>query len=350
MKIIDEKFGEINNQQIIAYTFANDHGIEVSCINYGCIITKIITPDLKGNSENIVLGFDCVDDYIEYSPYFGSVIGRVAGRIKDASFELEGKTYELLKNENNNHLHGGNKGFHNVIWNAAYIQEDHEVGVEFSYMSPDGEEGYPGSLQVKVSYTLNNDNELCIRYYGKSDKDTLLNLTNHTYFNLSGDAKRDILDHCLQLKSNQFLELNEELLPTGEILDVWNTPFDFQDGRRIREGVVLNHPQIELAGQGYDHPFLLTAHHNQEILLSDPENGRTLAIETDEPCVVLYTGNQLKDNFAIRGVPSRKYLGLCLETQGLPDAIHHSHFPSIVLRKEKEYLSFTKYTFGLNKS
>jgi aldose 1-epimerase len=347
MKVIQEKWAEIDQQPVISFTMINDHGMEVTCINYGCIITKIVTPDKDENYENVVLGFDQFDPYVTNSSYFGAVIGRVAGRIQNACFELDGKTYTLCKNENNNHLHGGVKGFHRVLWNAVAVEKEEEVGVQFSYTSPDGEEGYPGTVQVQVTYMLNNQNELVISYNAHSDKSTLLNLTNHTYFNLSGNIKRDILNHELKIKSDQFLELNEELIPTGVFLDVANTPFDLREGKKLKDGITANHPQIELVGQGYDHPFLLNVHHDKEIVLQDPESGRTLTVETDEVGVVVYTGNQLQEGMDIYGVPSRKYLGICLETQGLPDAIHHPHFPSWVLQSGEKYSSVTKYRFGV---
>lgn len=321
--------------------------MEVTCLNYGCIITKIIAPDRDGNYENIVLGFKEFTPYITNEPYFGAVIGRVAGRISGASFELNGTTYTLHKNENGNHLHGGIKGFHRVIWDAATFEIGDETGVLFSYTSRDGEEGYPGKVDVQVTYTLNNRNELTIAYRAISDRDTPLNLTNHTYFNLSGNLKRDILNHQLKIKSDQFLELNQELIPTGMFLDVTDTPFDLRAGKVMKEGIEANHPQIALAGQGYDHPFLLNAHHDHEIILFDPESGRMLTVETDETGVVVYTGNQLPDGVDIYGVRSRKYLGVCLETQGLPDAVHHPHFPSWILRAGEVYSSVTRYKFSV---
>lgn len=347
MKVAQEQIGQADNQQVSSYTLINDNGVEVTCLNYGCIITKIMTPDRNGNFENIVLGYENVEDYLNDTSFFGSIVGRVAGRIKGGSFSLNGKTYTLHKNENGNHLHGGLKGFNRVLWAAETFKNDREAGVEFTYTSPDGEEGYPGNLTLKVTYTLNNSNEFSISYHGKSDQTTLLTVTNHSYFNLSGNLKRDVLNHSLTLKSNQFLQLNEELLPTGEILDVTNTAFDFQNGRIIASGAKSGHPQNILAGHGYDHPFILHENNNQEITLSDSESGRTLTIETDEPAVVVYSGNQLAAEGEIYGVPSRKYLGICLETQGLPDAIHHAHFPSSVLEKDEEYVSVTKYQFGI---
>jgi aldose 1-epimerase len=345
MKVLQQQFDELDGNIVYSFTLKNNKGFEVTCLNYGCIITKILMPDASGKIENIVLGFDTVEEYLNNSPYFGAVVGRVAGRIKNGEFELDGKTYQVTKNEKNNHLHGGVKGFSHVIWNTNIIEEENLAGVEFYFTSADGEEGYPGKLDMKVVYTIDDDNQLKITYQGQSDQTTLLNVTNHTYFNLSGDLKRDILNHTLKIKSDRFLELDEALLPTGEILDTDNTPFDFRHGRPIEDGVHSQHVQNHIAGQGYDHPFLLNENHNQEIVLNDEESGREVMIETDEPCVVLYTSNQLGDDFTIRDVSSRRYLGLCLETQGLPDAIHHPHFPSCVLKEGETYHSETKYAF-----
>jgi aldose 1-epimerase len=343
MKVVKQKFGVLENQEISSYSLKNDSGMEVTCIDYGCIITEIVMPDTNGERENIVLGFDTIEEYKQHSPYFGCVVGRVAGRIKGGQFELDGQPYYLEKNENGNHLHGGSKGFSNKVWEAKVLEENNGAGVRFSLKSPDGEAGYPGSLDVKVTYLLNNENEFEITYEATTDRKTLLNLTNHTYFNLSGKAKRDILDHTLSLPSSSFLELNQELLPTGEILPVEGTPFDFKRGRSIRDGMVSEHSQNLLAGEGYDHPFLLDQ--EGDIELSDQETGRKVTIQTDQPSVVVYSGNQLVGDFSIWGMPARKYLGICLETQGLPDSIHHPHFPSCILEKGETYLSRTKYKF-----
>lgn len=347
MKIFQKEFAQYDHQAIHAITLVNHHGLEVTCLNYGCIITKIMTPDRNGKLENIVLGFEKFEDYLTHSPYFGAVVGRVAGRIKDGEFELDENLYTLAKNNHNHHLHGGLKGFSDVIWDFEIIDNGECIGVQFTYLSPDGEEGYPGNLEVIVTYTLNNQNEFKISYDGKSDKKTVVNLTNHSYFNLSGNLSRDILNHQLTLKSNQFLELTPDLIPTGTILDVGGTAFDFQNGRKIKDGVAANHPQNKIAGAGYDHPFLLTTNHDKEIMLTDEESGRKLIIETDEKAVVVYTSTQLEGDFEIYGVKARKYLGVCLETQGLPDSIHHPHFPSCVLDKDQEYRTSTTYTFCL---
>ncbi|ADH61401.1 Aldose 1-epimerase [Thermoanaerobacter mathranii subsp. mathranii str. A3] len=346
MEVIQKEWGKIEDKAVISFTLENDKGIKITCLNYGGIITKIITPDNKGNYENIVIGFDHIEPYFNNTSYFGAIIGRVAGRIKDAMFDLNGKMYILTKNENNNHLHGGLKGFNRVFWEPEIVQREEEIVIQFSYLSVNGEEGYPGNVEIKVTYSLNNDNEFSISYEAISDQDTIFNITNHTYFNLSGNLKRDILNHVLKIKSDQFLELDEELIPTGVILDVTNTPFDLREGKRIKEGIKSSHPQTKVARGGYDHPFILNTHHDEEIMLWDLESGRTLTIETDEPGVVVYTGNQLKEN-DMYGISLRKYLGICLETQGFPDAIHHSNFPSYVLKRGKKYSSVTKYKFGI---
>jgi aldose 1-epimerase len=343
MEVLRETFGQIGSQPVHSFTLRNDHGMEVTAINYGCIIIKVNVPDRDGRYENIVLGYDALDEYLN-DPYFlGGVVGRVAGRIRGGSFELDGKKFTLAKNDNANHLHGGLKGFDKVVWDAKVIDD----GVLFSYLSRDGEEGYPGNLYIEVTYRLNNANELSIQYRAQTDQKTLLTVTNHSYFNLSGNLKRDVLNHSLHLKSSRYLELDEEFLPTGSILEVKDTPFDFTKGGTVNTGAESNHPQNVLVGNGYDHPFILDANHDNEIVLKDPESGRTLTVETDEPAVVVYSGNSLKAEGDFRCVPSRKYLGICLETQRFPDSIHHPHFPSMVLDKGEMYSSITKYKFGL---
>ncbi|PKR83785.1 aldose epimerase family protein [Heyndrickxia camelliae] len=345
MDISKANFGILDGQEVIAFTLVNDSGMSVTCLNYGCIITKILVPDRYGKMENVVLGFDSVEEYLQHSPYFGAVVGRVAGRIKGASFELDGESFQLTANEHGNHIHGGIKGFSHVIWEAADFQEDGEIGIVLTYQSPDGEEGFPGELNVKVTYVLTNDNELRISYEAQSDQKTIVNLTNHSYFNLCGDLKEDILNHQLTMNSQAILELDEQLLPTGQVLDVEGTAFDFRESRLLKDGTFSTHPQNVLVGNGYDHPFVWNEQEERVITLVDPESGRSLRVETDQPSVVVYTSNQLEGDFHIAGVQARKYLGVCLETQGYPDAIHHSHFPSIVLEKGERYRSTTTYYF-----
>jgi aldose 1-epimerase len=299
-----------------------------------------MVPNRNGIKENVVLGFDTLEEYLNDSSYIGATIGRISGRIKNAEFVLDGKTFTLEKNENGNNLHGGQKGFHNVVWNSTIEQKTDEVNITFSYTSADGEEGFPGNLKVNVTYTINNKNQIIISYWAISDKKTIVNLTNHSYFNLSGDLKRTILTHELTLKSDRFLELDSAFLPTGNILPVKDTVFDFRNSRLISDGINSRHPQIELVGRGYDHPFLLNVNNQLEILLRDKESGRELEIETDQPCIIFYTGNSLTNDFEIRGVQSQKHLGLCLETQAPPNMISAAE-----LEAGDIYSAKTKYTF-----
>jgi aldose 1-epimerase len=317
-------------------------------MDWGCIITEIQAPDRSGKMGNVVLGFDTLDEYGDNPHFLGAVAGRFAGRIKGGAFSLEGKDYQLAANANGHHLHGGEKGFSHVLWDSHVIHNGNEASIEFTYVSPDGEEGYPGSLELKVSYTLSNDrDELLIKYSAVSTQTTLVNLTNHSYFNLSGDLKQDVLNHKLFLNSSEFLALDEELIPTGELMAVDRSVFDFREGRKIYDGTVSGDPQNLLAGCGYDHPFLLDGNQQEEIVVLDEASGRRLTVETTEPAVVLYTGNGLEGPYSFRGTKARNYLGLCLETQGLPDSVHHSHFPSAVLKKGERYTSETRYSFGV---
>lgn len=348
MKIIEKLFGRFHDESVIEYTLVNDAGMSVSCLNYGCIITKIMVPDRNGIVENVVLGFDKFEDYLDLSPYFGSVVGRVAGRINHAEFELDGEVYRLTPNEDPNHLHGGKKGFNSVIWETETIEGENAIGLKFFYLSPNGEEGYPGNLDTTITYLLNNQNELSISYEARTDQKTIVNLTNHSYFNLSGNIKRDCSEHILQLESDRFLELGSDLIPTGKRIDSTNTPFDFKHGRLLKAGMKSSYPQNVLAGNGYDHPLLFTKKGENTVVLSEKESGRTLLVTTDQPCVVLYTANQLEGPFSISGVRARNYLGVCLETQGLPDAINQPDFPSIVLNPEEVYKAKTNYRFFSN--
>jgi aldose 1-epimerase len=346
MKAVREKFAELDGQTVSIFTLVNGQGMEVSCLDYGCIITKILVPDRDGRMENVVLGFDTLEEYRQHSPYFGAVCGRHAGRIAGGEFELNGKTYKLAKNNGGNNLHGGVEGFDKKLWDAEMSEGPDFASVILRYISEDGEEGYPGNLEMKVTYTLNDRNELSISYEGTSDEDTIVNVTNHSYFNLSGDMKKDILDHELTLKSRRFAELDETFIPTGELLPVDGTVFDFTEGRKLKDGNASEHPQNILVGKGYDHPFLLAENKNEEISLYDEESGRQLVVETDQPAVVLYTSNTLEGPFSIRGAAAANHLGVCLETQGLPDAVHHPDFPSCILKKGESFRSDTTFKFS----
>lgn len=350
MKVHQRLFGEMEGRPVTLFTFENANGFQMSCMDWGCIITEIRAPDGSGNLENVVLGFDTLEEYGDNPHFLGAVAGRFAGRIKGGVFSLEGKEYQLAKNAGGHHLHGGHKGFSHIVWESHVVSNEREASIEFTYVSPDGEEGYPGTLELKVVYTISDKtDELFISYSAVSDQTTLVNLTNHSYFNLSGDLKEDVLNHKLTLDSSEFLELDEEMIPTGELVEVERSVFDFRKGRKIQDGTVSGDPQNLQAGCGYDHPFLLDSNQQGEIVLEDERSGRRLIIETTEPAVVLYTGNGLEGPFSFRGTKARNYLGLCLETQGLPDSIHHPHFPTAVVKKGERYTSETCYSFSVMK-
>ncbi len=292
-------------------------------------------PDRQGNKENVVLSLNTLKEYEENPHYIGAVIGRTAGRIKSGMLQIEGRDYTLTANEDFNHLHGGNTGFSHVIWNSRIVEAaDEQAAVEFTYRSPDGEEGYPGNLEMKVTYTLTHNNELIISYQAVCDKDTMVNPTNHSYFNLSGDGKRPIRNHKLQLDSSFYLEIDEHALPTGEISRVEGTAFDMRGGKVIDEVDTSIEFQSEMQHhKGFDHPFVLDKSQADEIILSHQESGRRLIIQTTEPAVIVYTGNKIG------------YSGICLETQSYPDSIRHSHFPSSLLKRGEVYHSKTRYLF-----
>lgn len=347
MRIHVEKKGQIEGKDVFLYTLENDRGISLSCTNLGCTVTEIKTPDRDGNLANIVLGFERIEDYLKKEqPYFGSIIGRVAGRIGNSEFTLDGNVYKLPANEGKHHLHGGPEGFNKKVWQAESVEEKNRVGVRFTFTSEDGEEGYPGNLQVTVTYFLTNDNRWEFFCTATTDKKTLVNLTNHTYFNLTGNLQKDVLAHELKMKSSRFLELDDELIPTGKLVDVSDTPFDFRGGQKLITGKNSDHEQNKLVGNGYDHPFVLDEHFSREIELVDHESGRKLIVETDQPCVILYTGNTIPETLELKeGVMSRPYLGVCLETQGYSDAIHHPHFQQVILEPGDTYEAKTVYTF-----
>ncbi len=345
MQIEQKVFGKIEDQEVVQFSITNKSGFTVRFINYGCVITDIIAPDRDENMKNVVLGFDRIEDYEKYSPYFGAVVGRIAGRIANGQFELNGKTFQITRNEGENHLHGGIKGFSHALWDYKVIDEKDAVGVEFSYTSEAGEEGFPGKVEVTTTYLVNENNQLDIHYRATTDEDTIINLTNHTYFNLSGDLNKTIKNHELQLDCSRYLELKEDSIPTGKYIPVEGTPFDFNDRKPISQGVDSGYKQNEIAGNGFDHPFVLDSNFNREIELHDPESGRKLVVETDQPAVVIYTCNQSEGDYEIRGVKPHHHMAICLETQGFPDAINQPDFPPVILKKDDVYQAHTRFIF-----
>lgn len=318
-------------EDVYLYTLANKNGVEVSITNYGGTITSIMAPDRNGVFGDVVLGYETLDDYIKNPRYFGALIGRHANRIARGRFSLNGVEYQLAQNNGENHLHGGNKGFDKRVWNPS----ETDAGLRLEYLSKDGEENYPGNLNVDVTYSLNDQNELKIEYHATTDKDTIINLTNHSYFNLAGHGT--ILDHELTLNTGSFTPVSSDLIPTGEIQTVAGTSMDFRTGRVISAG-------------GYDHNFVLDDWQQGVIRpvarLREPVSGRVMEVFTTEPGMQFYSGNFLDGSLVGKsGVAYQKYAGLCLETQHYPDAPNHPNFPSTVLRVGETYEQVTVYKF-----
>jgi aldose 1-epimerase len=331
-----------HGDSIDCYTLKNVNGVEVSIINYGGIITSIKAPNKKGVFENIVLGYDSLAQYIETSPYFGAIVGRYGNRIANGQFSLDGKEYSLAKNNGPNSLHGGLKGFDKVVWNAATISNDDSVSLVLRYLSKDMEEGFPGNLETTVTYTLNSDNKLDIVYEATTDIKTIVNLTNHSYFNLSGSIDKNILDHQLQIDADSLVPVDEFMIPTGEIARVENTPFDFRMFKAIGDDIDADNEQLKL-GSGYDHCWVLNNQNEGFRLIASvyhESSGRELEVFSDEPGVQLYTGNHLE---GLHG----KRTGFCLETQHYPDSPNQLNFPSVVLKPNEKYSSKTSYKFSV---
>ena len=322
-----------DGQEVHLYTLRNSRGVEVSITNYGGAITSIMAPDRNGVFGDVVLGYDTLEDYMKNPRYLGALIGRYANRIARGNFSLNGVEYQLAQNNNENHLHGGPKGFDKRVWNATETSS----GLHLEYFSKDGEENYPGNLKVAVDYSLNDENELRIEYHATTDKDTIVNLTNHSYFNLGGQGHGTILDHELMLHSESFTPVRDDLIPTGELRSVDGTQMDFRAGRVIANG-------------GYDHNFVLDDWKPGSIRsvarLRDPKSGRVMEVFTTQPGIQFYSGNFLDGSLIGKGgVAYQQYAALCLETQHFPDSPNQPNFPSTVLRAGEAYNETTIYKF-----
>lgn len=339
-----------DGQHVDQYTLTNHHEVEVKLITYGGIITSLRAPDRHGRLANITLGFDNLADYESKSPYFGCIIGRYGNRIANGKFSLGETVYTLATNDGPNTLHGGLKGFDKVVWDAEEVTQDGVQGVELSRVSPDGEEGYPGTLEVRVSYFLTDDNELRIHYHAQTDKPTIVNLTNHAYFNLQGEGAGSIYDHILMIDADHYTPVDDTLIPTGDIASVAGTPFDFRVPKAIGFGQRSNHEQIVIA-QGYDHNFVLNRRDDDKSLklaarMYDPVSGRILEVITTEPGLQFYSGNFLDATLVgSSGQLYRQSDGFALETQHFPDSPNKPHFPSTVLQPNEIYESTTIYKF-----
>lgn len=335
MGITQTHFGVTDDQEVSLFTLTNERGLEVSITNYGGAMVSVKAPDRNGEFSDVVLGYETLEEYVRNPRYFGGLIGRHANRIGRGKFSLNGASYQLTQNNGMNHLHGGAMGFDKRVWNVIGVVDDGRAILRLGYSSRDGEEGYPGNLSAAVTYKLLPDNELEIDYRATTDRDTIVNLTNHSYFNLAG--KGTILDHELTLHADSFTPVSEELVPTGEVKPVANTVMDFRQSRRIAQG-------------GYDHNFVLRdvdAWIRPAARLFEPESGRVLEILTREPGIQFYSGNFLDGSLIGRGgVPYEKYAGLCLEPQHFPDAPNHVNFPSTVLRPGEVYKHTSVYRFS----
>jgi aldose 1-epimerase len=332
------------------FTLTNANGIELTAIGYGGIITSLRVPDRSGKLDDIVLGFDRLEDYLKEHPFFGAIIGRYGNRIAKGQFSLAGQTYKLAVNNGPNHLHGGNQGFDKVLWNVAPSPGSNTLTL--TRTSPDGEEGYPGNLRVRVTYTLTDKNELVVDYTATTDKPTPVNLTQHSYFNLAGQASGDVLGHELMLNADRYTPVDATLIPTGELAPVANTPFDFRKPTTIGSRINGTHPQLE-AGGGYDHNWVLNRKGSGLQLaarVTEPKTGRTLEIATTEPGIQFYSGNFLDGKLTGKGGAVYKHrTGFCLETQHFPDSPNQPNFPSTILKPGEEYKTRTVFTFGVVK-
>ena len=332
---------------VYAYKLENDNGMSVTALTYGGIISDVRVPDRLGRIESVVLGFDDLKDYAANPGlYFGAIVGRTAGRITKAKFHIGKKKYKVPANENGNALHG-NGEYSTAYWNAQTLVEQDRVLVSFEYTSPDDKNGYPGEVKNIITYALSQDNNLTITYEAASDETTVLNLTNHTYFNLSGGIRNDVTQHHIKADFPSFLELGEGNLPTGNILPAKDTPFDFSGtGHPIYDGVASEHPQNVLVKNGYDHPFVFDKDKDHTLVMSDPASGRILTLTTDYPVLVMYTGNYIDSSVTVRNVPGMKYMGVALEAQLYPDAMNHPDtFEPYTLEAGKAYSHSTTWSF-----
>ncbi|MEM6319951.1 MAG: aldose epimerase family protein [Bacteroidota bacterium] len=350
MPISKTSFGQLaSGQQVDLFTLENSAGMKVRISNFGGIVTSIQVPNRNGQLGEVNLGFDNLEKYVTEHPYFGAIIGRYGNRIANGQFTLDGKTYQLATKADGNHLHGGEIGFDKKVW-AAKIKDEPNSTLVLTCLSPDGEEGFPGNLNCRVTYQLTAENELIIRYHATTDQPTVLNLTNHCYFNLKDGGQTTALGHELQLLADQFTPVNAHVIPTGERQSVKNTPFDFLESHVIGERINDNHPQLKI-GNGYDHNFVLNGEKGlkKAAKVVEPETGRTLEVWTTEPGVQFYTANWLDGSLTGHtGIRYDQRCAFCLETQHFPDSPNQPDFPSTVLLPEEAFDSTTIYKFGVS--
>jgi aldose 1-epimerase len=350
MDINKQSFGQTDDKTAVdLYKLTNTNGMEVWITNYGATVVSLTVPDRDGKPADVTLGYDSLEEYINGRYYFGSIIGRYANRIAESRFTLNNVEYILAKNEGKNHLHGGIQGFDKVVWKTEEVGNDAGMGLKLLYLSKDGEEGYPGNLLVTVIYTLTDKNELRIDYSATTDKPTVVNLTNHAYFNLAGAGSGDILKHELLLNADRFTPVDEHLIPTDELRSVKGTPMDFTQPTLIGARIQQDDQQL-LLGKGYDHNWVLNKDEgilSRAAQVSEPNSGRTMEVYTTEPGIQFYSGNFLDNQ--IVGKADKKYNhrgGFCLETQHFPDTPNKFDFPSTILKPDSKYQQTTVYKFS----
>lgn len=337
--------------EVSLFTLTNAKGVQAEITNFGGIVVSLKVPDKQGKLADVVLGYDSLEGYTQNPSFFGALIGRYGNRIAHGKFELDGKTYTLAKNNGENSLHGGNVGFNKVVWTPRAFEGKEGPSLELKYLSKDGEEGYPGNLSVTVVYTLTNTNELKIEYSATTDKATVVNLTNHSYFNLTGAPSNTILQHLLMINADRFTPVDSGLIPTGELKSVAGTPFDFRKPTAIGARINDNDEQIKLGG-GYDHNFVLNGTPKQGGLtlaarVTEPTSGRVMEVWTTEPGVQFYTSNFLNGSIHGKGgIAYEKHAALCLETQHFPDSPNHPKFPTTTLKPGGKYHTVTVYKFS----
>jgi len=346
-----ESFGKTSDgRPVDLYTLSNKKGMEVAITNFGGIVVSLKAPDRSGKIEDVVLGYDSLDGYLTNKAFFGALIGRYGNRIAHGKFTLNGTVYNLPKNDGDNTLHGGLEGFNKRLWTGKDVSSAKGQALELTYVSADGEEGFPGKLSAKVVYTLNDQNELTIAYSASTDKDTVVNLTNHSYFNLAGQGNGDILSHELMIKGEHITAVDDTLIPTGELRPVKGTPFDFTHATAIGARINQDDPQLKV-GKGYDHNWVLSDQGSHSPVLVaeayEPKSGRVLQVLTTEPGVQFYSGNFLDGTITGKGskVYNHRY-GFCLETQHFPDSPNHPKFPSTTLKPGQTYSTTTIFKFS----
>lgn len=349
MNIIKEPYGKtVDGEPVDIYTLTNNNGMTVRITNYGGIVQMLTAPDKNGKYKDVVLGYDSLKSYIEATPYFGAIVGRYGNRIANGKFILDGVEYTLAQNNGKNHLHGGIKGFDKVVWNAAPIKSDSTVSLKLEYLSKDGEEGYPGNLKVTVIYTLTDDDALKIEYSATTDKKTILNLTNHSYFNLTANFRNKILDLVLWLNADRYVPINSTAIPLGTVEPVNSTPFDFRKPKKIGKDISDDNQQLK-NGIGYDH-CIVFENTDRSVKLQatvyDEQSGRLMEVYTDQPAVQFYVGNYLDGtNIGKGNIPYEHRTGFCLETEHYPDSPNQPQFPSTVLEPSEVYSTTTIYKF-----